>query len=114
MFVKTEGISMQIKNLQGLDQYSKLEQADRNNKARGERERKAAASSAQSSSGDKSTVSNEARLRAEAYASAANSPETRAEKVAAIKAQMESGEYVIDTKDIALKLLKESGELLGL
>ena len=105
---------MQIKNLQGLDQYSKLEQADRNNQARAERERRAAASSAQAASGDKSTVSNEARLRAEAYTSAVNAPETRAEKVAAIKAQVDSGEYVIDTKDIALKLLKENGDLLGL
>lgn len=105
---------MQIKNLHGTDPYSKLEQAERNNQARTERERKAAASSSQSSSGDRSTVSDEARLRAEAYTSAINTPETRAEKVASIKAQVESGEYVVDTKEIALKLLKEDAELLGL
>jgi len=105
---------MQIKNLPGFDQYSKLEQAERNNQARVEKERKASASRSQSSGGDKSTVSDEARLRAEAYTSAINTPETRAERVASIKSQVESGEYVIDIKDIALKLLREDSELLGL
>ena len=105
---------MQIKNLYGLDQYSKLEQTDRNNQARAERERRASAAAPQQTSGDKSTVSEEARLRAEAYSSAVAAPETRADRVAAIKALVDNGEYQIDTKQIALKLLQEDAELLGL
>lgn len=105
---------MQITNLYGLNSYTKLEQSEKNNQARLERERKSADTGTSRSSGDHSTLSDEAKLRAEAFSSAMAAPETRTEKVAAIKARLDSGEYTIDTKQIALKLLSEDAELLGL
>lgn len=104
---------MQIKNLYGLDPYAKLEQSERNNQVRAERERRSATDTVRSD-GDHSTVSDEARLYAEAFSTAMSAPGTRADKVAAIKAQISSGEYKIDTKQIALRLLSEDGDLLGL
>ena len=105
---------MQIKNLYGLDPYAKLEQSEKNNQVRLERERRNAGSGPARSSGDRSTVSDEARLHAEAFSTAMSAPESRAEKVAAIKARVENGEYAIDARQIALKLLSEDAELLGL
>ena len=105
---------MQIKNnLQNLGGYTKLEQAEKNNAARIKAERGDSAQ-ASTSSGDTSTVSTEAKLRAEAYSSAISTPDARTEKVDAIKALVNNGEYQIDTKKIALKLLREDSELLGL
>ncbi len=105
---------MQIKTtLQNLGNYTKLDQAEKNKATRANAERSNAAASS-SASGDTSTVSAEAKLRAEAYTSAISTPDARAEKVDAIKALVDNGEYQIDTKKIALQLLREDAELLGL
>lgn len=104
---------MQIKNnLQNLGNYTKLDQAGKSNTARAKADSSSATTSI--SSGDTSTVSTEAKLRAEAYSSAISTPDARTEKVDAIKALVDNGEYQIDTKKIALKLLREDAELLGL
>lgn len=105
---------MQIKNFQNLDPYAKMEQSERNESLRLKSERRNVESETSSSGADKSTVSSEAKLRAEAYTSALASPDARSEKVSGIKAQVDNGEYTIDTKKIALKLLQEDAELLGL
>lgn len=104
---------MQIKNTPGyLDPYSKLEQTEKNKAARLSAERKNG--EAATNSGDTQTLSAAGKLHAEAYSMALNSPDARAEKVARLKELVDNGEYTIDTKQIALNLLKEDTELLGL
>jgi negative regulator of flagellin synthesis FlgM len=57
--------------------------------------------------GDRVSLSPEGKLRTEAFTSAMGAPDVRAEKVAALKARVQSGEYEIDSKAIAAKLLRE-------
>ena len=57
--------------------------------------------------GDRVSLSDEGRLRTEAYKEAMNAPDVRSDKVAAIKAQIEAGEYEIDSTKIAEGILKE-------
>lgn len=61
--------------------------------------------------GDKVSFSDEGRLRTEAYKEAMNAPEVRKDKVAAIKAQIASGEYEIDSKKIAEGILRDEIDL---
>jgi len=61
--------------------------------------------------GDKVSFSDEGRLRTEAYKEAMNAPEVREDKVAAIKAQIASGEYEIDSKKIAEGILRDEIDL---
>lgn len=104
---------MQIKNTPAyLDPYTKLEQTEKSKAARFAAERKN--DEAATSSGDTRTLSTEGKLHAEAYSMALNSPDARAEKVARLKELVDNGEYTIDTKQIALNLLREDTELLGL
>ncbi|ABB37439.1 Anti-sigma-28 factor FlgM family protein [Oleidesulfovibrio alaskensis G20] len=101
---------MQIKNLLNkLDPYqAKLEKADSKNT--GDARRKSGDSS---SGGDRVSLSNDARLRTEAYTGALSTPEIRHEKVAEIKDRIASGEYRIDSKDIARKLLRDETDFLA-
>jgi negative regulator of flagellin synthesis FlgM len=62
--------------------------------------------------GDTVTVSEEALLRTEAYHAALNAPDVRQDKVAALKARVESGAYVIDSRRIAADLLNSERDLL--
>lgn len=57
--------------------------------------------------GDRVSLSPEAKLRTEALTTAMNTPDVRQAKVDAIKARVESGEYAIDSNAIAAKLLQE-------
>lgn len=57
--------------------------------------------------GDRVSLSPEAKLRTEALTTAMNTPEVRQAKVDAIKARVESGEYTVDSKAVAAKLLRE-------
>ncbi len=57
--------------------------------------------------GDRVSLSPEARLRTEAFSSAMSAPEMRAEKVAELKARVQSGEYQVDSAAVAAKLLQE-------
>ena len=61
--------------------------------------------------GDRVSLSDEGRLRTEAYKEAMGAPDVRADKVAAIKAQIASGEYQIDSTKIAEGILKEEIDL---
>lgn len=99
---------MQIKNLLNkLDKYqTTLDKAD--NKPSGKSRK--TADSASAGGGDRVSLSNTARLRTEAYSGALSAPEVRQEKVEAIKQKVDSGEYQVDSKDIARKLLKDESD----
>lgn len=59
------------------------------------------------SEGDSVSLSNEARLMAEANRTAQASPDIRQEKVDTLKAQVQSGTYKMDNERIAQGLLRE-------
>ena len=52
------------------------------------------------------SVSPQARLFIEAYTAATNAPEIRQNKIAALKEQVASGTYQVDSRQIAEKLLQ--------
>ena len=60
---------------------------------------------------DTVAISEHSQLRTEAYREALSAPDIRLDKVRAIKEQIMSGEYVIDTRKIAEKLVREELEL---
>ena len=99
---------MEIKNtFNPLDPYTqtKLNSANQTKQATG---RTAAGTTAPAAeTGDRVSLSNEAKLRTEAFTTASNTPDVRAAKVAELKARVEAGEYQIDSKAIAAKLLTE-------
>ena len=99
---------MEIKNtLNPLDPYN---QSRLNNLGKAAQPANRVAANAPASvreSGDRVSLSPEAKLRTEAYTSAMSAPEIRAEKVAEIKARVQSGEYAVDSKALAAKLLSE-------
>ena len=97
---------MEIKNtLNPLDPYNqnKLTRLDKAS----QQASRAVANAPARETGDRVSLSPEAKLRTEAYTSAMNAPDIRAEKVAEIKARVQSGDYAIDSKAIAAKLLAE-------
>lgn len=99
---------MEIKNnLNPLDPYTqtKLTNATQTNQAANRAAAGAAAPARES--GDRVSLSPEAKLRTEAFTSAMGAPDVRAEKVAALKAQVQSGEYQVDSKAVAAKILQE-------
>ncbi len=56
--------------------------------------------------GDRVSVSAQAKLYTEAYTAASNAPEVRQDKVAALKTQVDNGTYQVDSRKIAEKLLQ--------
>lgn len=58
-------------------------------------------------SGDQVSLSPQARELQAARAAAAAMPEIREEKVAAIRAQVEAGTYVVDSEKIAVNMIRE-------
>ena len=65
------------------------------------------------STGDRVSVSHEARMLTEAYAAATNAPEIRQDKVATLKAQIANGTYAPNSRAIAEKLLQNELPLHG-
>lgn len=99
---------MEIKNnLNPLDPYTqaRLTGATHANQAASRAAANAPAPARES--GDRVSLSPEAKLRTEAFSTAMSAPEVRAEKVAALKARVESGEYQVDSAAVAAKLLQE-------
>ncbi len=96
------------KLITGIGQYDKAK-VEKNHADSSERRSK---SSAASSTGDKVTLSPEARLGAETYRAASEAPEIRQELVDSIKARIEAGEYEIDSKKIAANLIRDDLETL--
>ncbi len=99
---------MEIKNnLNPLDPYSQSKLTGAN-QAGQVKSRAAADTHAPSrESGDRVSLSAEAKLRTEAFTTAMNTPDVRTAKVAEIKARVEAGQYETDSKAIAAKLLQE-------
>ena len=99
---------MEINNvLKNLDPYVKAEQSE----ASGADKARRRAELSRPDSGDRASVSSEAKLRAEGYSAALGAPEVRAEKVEALKAKIAAGDYQIDPHKIAEKMLQEDAEL---
>lgn len=68
--------------------------------------RTAGVTAGQQAPGDRISVSTDAILRTEAYRVASNSPDVRQEKINSIKERIASGNYQIDNKRIASKLVQ--------
>lgn len=67
----------------------------------------------QTSSSDRVTLSDDAKLVSLASRVAQDSPEVRSDRVATLKAQVEAGTYQPDSKKIAEKLLTMESDLFG-
>lgn len=99
---------MEIKNtLNPLDPYTQTKLSNTNQTAQTANRAAANAPAPVKDTGDRVSLSPEAKLRTEAFTSAMNAPEVRAEKVAELKARVQSGEYEADSKAVAAKLLAE-------
>ena len=102
---------MEIKKmLTELDPYQKKLEKGGQAEARRGRE---AEGSTKGSSGDKVSLSSEAKLRTEAHQAAQSAPDIRWDKVEAIKAKLASGEYEIDNRNVAEKILREEMDLFS-
>ena len=101
---------MEIKNyLKELDPYRvKLEKAEL------QKRRGAQSVESDSSSNDRVSLSSEGRLRTEAWQSAMNAPDMREAKISAVRNQIADGSYVINTKNIAQRLLAEEPEIFAI
>lgn len=102
---------MEIKNsLTQFDTYrAQLDKTEKDAAARSAKETKNAPAK-----GDRVSLSPEAKLRTEAYSAAMSAPEVRQAKVDAIKSRVDSGEYQMDSRKVAEKLLQEEPGLFGL
>lgn len=61
--------------------------------------------------GDTVNVSSQAKLMTESYTTATADSGVRTDKVAALKEQISSGSYTVDSKEVAKKLLSSESEL---
>jgi len=61
---------------------------------------------------DEVVVSEDARLMNAAMDAMRNTPETRADKVARLKAMVEAGTYSVSSQDVATRMVAEDQELL--
>lgn len=97
---------MEIKNnlINTLDPYRV--RMDPKAEAAGPRARSAGEEQAASAQGDRVSLSPSALLHTLAHSEAARAPEVRQEKVDALKEQVATGEYVIDPRKIAGRLLE--------
>ena len=91
-----------------MDGYAKLERLQ---DVRAEETARKRAQGTQSR--DTATVSAEAKLRGEAFSSALSASSVRYDKVNDLRNQLERGEYRIDARAIAEKMLDEEQLLLG-
>lgn len=100
---------MEIRNIlsKEMDGYAKLERLQSNRQE--ETARKPAAAAAR----DRATVSSEARIRGEAFSTALSAATVRYDKVNELRSQLESGEYRIDPRAIAEKMIGDDALFLG-
>lgn len=94
---------------QSLYEQLKLQKEEEARKA-GRAEQEAVKESTHKASADGVNVSEEAKLRSAAYSEAMKAGEVREDKVAALKAMVESGEYEPDSRDIAARIVHEDLE----
>jgi negative regulator of flagellin synthesis FlgM len=105
---------MEIKNslLKNLDPYqAKVETKEAADATAGRT--KNTAQNPVSAQGDRVSLSASARLHTTAHAEAANAPEVRREMVDAIKQRVDSGEYTIDARKVAERLVQSEALLAG-
>lgn len=98
---------MEIKNtMNRLDPYLNRLEVEK------EKARAAEKSGAAPAAGDTVQI-NSTGLKATVAAAAMAAPDTRDDKIAAIKASLADGSYQIDNKAIAAKLVQEAGDLFA-
>lgn len=106
---------MDIKTVLGINQgygQNRIGRGDSGESA-GVARGKSADAGRSAGSSDRVTLSDDARLVSVATRAAQEAPETRADKVAALKAQVDAGTYQPDSKKIAEKLLTMESDLFG-
>ena len=102
---------MEIKNtlLKQLDPYrSKI---DAKTEAASARPHGAGETSQASAQGDRVSLSSSALLHTVAHTTASKTPEVRQEKIDSLRERLSSGDYTIDSKNIAKKLLESDAFL---
>ncbi|GFK92694.1 hypothetical protein NNJEOMEG_00520 [Fundidesulfovibrio magnetotacticus] len=91
---------------------SKVEKGEESTASAKVEKAKAKARSQSSGSGDRVSVSGDAKLVAEAAKAAQESPDIRVERVEALRAQVQSGTYNLDSRRIAQKLVESDLDFL--
>ena len=104
---------MEIKNtlLKHVDPYRTT--IDAKMDAAAGRGRNSVEASPAAAQGDRVSLSPSALMHTAAHAAANRAPEVRQEKVDGIKERLSNGEYTIDSKHIAKKLLESDALLAG-
>jgi flagellar biosynthesis anti-sigma factor FlgM len=97
--MKIPDISQKTQVLQYVNQQPKINANDQGTVYSG--------SSVQSQVGDRVDLSPSSKMIKKIEAAALSAPDTRAEKVAALKKKVESGTYQVDSNQVAGKMLKE-------
>ena len=97
----------------GVSPYaqSKVDKGEESGKAEAAKA-KARSRSETTASGDRVSVSSDAKLVAEAAKEAMDSSDVRVDRVEALKTQVQSGNYKPDSRQIAAKLLENDMEFL--
>ena len=107
---------MDIKNIFGINQpygQNRVGRSDSGESSSVSRGKAGSSGGASGSSADRVTLSDGGRLVSVATRTAQEAPESRADKVASLKAQVEAGTYQPDSKKIAEKMLTMESELFG-
>ena len=104
---------MEIKNslLGNIDPYRAKVDKDAADAAHGRA--KGGAQTPVSAQGDRVSLSPSARLHTVAHAEVAHAPEVRREMVDALKQRVDSGEYTVDARRVAEKLVQDEVLLAG-
>lgn len=104
---------MEIKNslLKNVDPYRAT--LDAKAEAVSQRARGQGENAAQPPAGDRVSLSSEALLQSAAREAASAAPDIRQDKVEAIKQRVDGGEYPVDARRIAEKLVRSEGLLAG-
>ena len=104
---------MEIKNtlLKQVDPYRTT--IDSKKDAAAGRARNSGEAAGGAAQGDRVSLSPSALMHTAAHAAAAKAPEIRQEKVDGIKERLANGEYTVDSKHIAKKLLENDALLAG-
>jgi len=108
---------MNIKTILGIDQpygQKRVGRSDTGESSGASRGTSSESETSASSSGsDRVTLSDDAKLVSLSTRQAQEAPETRDDRVAALKAQVQAGTYQPDSKKIAEKMLTMEAELFG-
>lgn len=78
-----------------------------------ERQDKARKAKVKVDSGDRTGISEEAKLLSEAFKAASGAPDVRRDKVEEIKARIAAGNYVVDAQKIAQGVIRDDLDFFG-